>query len=132
MRFKEAMLIDFIQSPFFYIYIYIYMTSIRKGNLKSPFHKHPANASTVERKVISKVSVGLKLSPLSTPSLVTNPAKKRSSSYQNLTTQIVSHTAVLVTVNSGSCIGHPPVPLVQALLVARMDLHHAKMVVAEP
>ena len=57
------------------------MISIRKGNPKSPFHKHPANASTVERKVISRASVEPKLSRLSTPSLVTNPAKMRSSSY---------------------------------------------------
>ena len=57
------------------------MTSIRKGNLKNPFHKHPANATTVERKVISRVSVEPKPSHLSTLSLVTNPAKMRSSSY---------------------------------------------------
>ena len=57
------------------------MISIRKENLKSPFHKHQANASTVERKVISRVSVGLKPSPLSTPLSVTNLAKMRSSSY---------------------------------------------------
>jgi len=57
------------------------MISIRKGNLKNPFRKHPANASTVERKVILRVNVGLKPSPLSTLSLVTNPAKMRSSSY---------------------------------------------------
>ena len=57
------------------------MISIRKGNLKSPFHKHQANAITVERKVTSRVSVEPKLSRLSTPSLVTNPAKMRSSSY---------------------------------------------------
>ena len=57
------------------------MISIRKENPRNPFHKHPANASTVERKVISRVSVEPKLSHLSTPSLVTNPAKMRSSSY---------------------------------------------------
>ena len=57
------------------------MISIRKENLKNPFHKHPANASTVERKVISRMSVEPKPSPLSTLSLVTNPAKMRSSSY---------------------------------------------------
>ena len=57
------------------------MISIRKENPKNPFHKHPANATTVERKVISRVSVEPRLSRLSTPSLVTNPAKIRSSSY---------------------------------------------------
>jgi len=52
-----------------------------KENPRNPFHKHPANATTVERKVISRVSVEPRPSPLSTPSLVTNPAKMRSSSY---------------------------------------------------
>ena len=57
------------------------MISIRNENSRNPFHKHPVNATTVERKVISRVSVEPRPSPLSTPSLATNPAKMRSSSY---------------------------------------------------
>ena len=105
------------------------MISIRKGNLRNPFHKHLANATTVERKVISRVSVEPRPNPLSTPSLVTNPVKMRSSSYWNLTAQIASYTAVLVTVSLGKYTGHPLIPLVPVPLVARMNLHHAKMVV---
>ena len=66
---------------------------------------------------------------LSTPSLVTNPVKMRSSSYWNLTSQIASHIAVLVTVSLGKFTGHPRIPLVLVPLVARMNLHHAKMVI---
>ena len=57
------------------------MISIRKENPRNPFHKHPANATTVERKVISRMSAEPKPNHLSTLSLVTNPAKMRSSSY---------------------------------------------------
>ena len=87
------------------------------------------------RKLTPQSSAGSKLLPQQQKSF-REPKTFRESGYgtiiTNLTAQIASHTAVLVTVSSGSCTGHPPVPLVPALLVARMNLHHAKMVVAEP
>ena len=56
------------------------MISIRKESPNpqaSPYPKHQENASTVEREVISKRSVSKRPKPLSTPWLVTKPAKMR-------------------------------------------------------
>ena len=59
------------------------MISIRKENSspqESSYLKHQENVLSVEKEVISRKSVKLRPNPLSIPSLVTKPVKKKSSS----------------------------------------------------
>ena len=107
------------------------MISIRKAGpiLEGNSHpKHQEHALSVERKVISKKSVKLRLNPLSIPSLVTKPASKRSSNSQNSTTSVVSP----VTKRNTSCLEHPLKPLesLQAPLVIQTKSQLARIVVA--
>ena len=86
------------------------MISIRKVDpilIGSSHLKHQEHAISVGRKVISKRSVKLRPKPLSIPSLVTKPAKKKSSNSCSSITQVVS----LATKKNNSCLGHPLKPL---------------------